>query len=161
MRLDHAIDRYLGDLARQGKSGRTRDDYRRKLTLLCGPEAVVEPPAVGAVTADECRAHLDLWRDSAAGTRYHSWAVLSGFFKWLYRTEMIVENPMLRVEAPKRQASEDLDVVSVTGGDVRQLFDVCETWGELLCISTLAYLGPRRGAVSELSVVHVDLSRGR
>ena len=24
------------------------------------------------------------------------------------------------------------------------MFDVCETWGELLCLSTLAYLGPRR-----------------
>ena len=84
-----------------------------------------------------------------------------GIFKWLYHAEMIDENPMLRVEAPKRQASEDLDVVSVTGGDVRRLFDVCETWGELLCISTLAYLGPRRGAVAKLRWRDVDLERGR
>jgi integrase len=68
---------------------------------------------------------------------------------------------MLRVEAPKRQASEDLDVVSVTGGDVRRMFDVCETWGELLCISTLAYLGPRRGAVAKLRWRDIDLARGR
>jgi integrase len=161
MRLDRAIDRYLGDMARQGKADRTRDDYRRKLTLLCGPNEVVEPPEVGAISSDDCRAHLDRWRDSAAGTRYHSWSVLSGFFKWLYRAEMIEENPMLRVEAPKRQSSEDLDVVSVTGGDVRRMFDVCETWGELLCISTLAYLGPRRGAVSKLRWRDVDLARGR
>jgi hypothetical protein len=79
MRLDRAIDRYLGDLARQGKADRTRDDYRRKLTLLCGPNEVVEPPEVGAISSDDCRAHLDRWRDSAAGTRYHSWSVLSGF----------------------------------------------------------------------------------
>jgi integrase len=161
LRLDRAIDRYVGDLARQGKSARTLDDYRRKLTLLCGPKEITDPPDVTTVSSDDCRAHLDRWRDSAPGTRYHSWSVLSGFFKWLYRAEMIDENPMLRVEAPKRQASEDLDVVSVTGGDVRRMFDICETWGELLCISTLAYLGPRRGAVAKLRWRDVDLERGR
>ena len=40
------------------------------------------------------------------------------------------------------------------------MFDACETWGELLCISTLAYLGPRRGAVSQLRWRDVDLERG-
>jgi integrase len=112
------------------------------------------------VTTDECRLYLDHWRDSAPGTRYHAWAVLSGFFTWLYRAEMIDENPMLRIEPPKRLPPEDLDVVSLTGSDVRRMFDVCETWGELLCLSTLAYLGPRRGAVSQLRRVDVDLERG-
>jgi integrase len=161
MRLDRAIDLYLGDLARQGKAARTRDDYRRKLTPLCGGVDVIEPRDVRLVTADECRSHLDRWRDSAPGTRYHSWAVLSGFFKWLYRTEKIEENPMARVDPPKRHAPEELDVVSVSGAEVRRLFDVCETWGELLCLSTLAYLGPRRAAVARLRWRDVDLGRGR
>jgi site-specific recombinase XerD len=134
VRLDRAIDLYLGDLARQGKSKRTLFTYRNRLTPLCGPKHVAEPPDVTALTANDCRAHLDTWRDSAPGTRYHAWAVLSGFFKWLYRADLIADNPMARIEPPRRQAPEELDVVSVTGADVRRLFDVCETWGELLCL---------------------------
>jgi integrase len=160
LRLDRAIDLYLGDLARQGKSKRTLFTYRNRLTPLCGPKQVVEPPDVTLLTANDCRAHLDTWRDSAPGTRYHAWAVLSGFFKWLYRAELIADNPMARIEPPRRQPPEELDVVTVTGADVRRMFDVCETWGELLCLSTLAYLGPRRGAVSQLRWRDVDFERG-
>jgi integrase len=160
VRLDKAIDLYLGDLARQGKSKRTLITYSVRLVPLCGPKQVIEPCDVREVTVNDCRAYLDQWRESAPGTRYHAWAVLSGFFKWLFRAEMIDENPMARIEPPKRLAPEDLDVVSLTGADVRKLFDVCETWGELLCLATLAYLGPRRTAVSQLRWKDVDLERG-
>jgi integrase len=161
VRIDRAIDSYLGDLARQGFSSRTLADYRRKLAPLCGPNEVIDPPDVRAIDADDCRRHLDRWNHCAAGTMYHSWAVLSGFFKWLYRAELIDRNPVERIEAPKRQASADLDVTSVNGADVRRLFDACQSWGDLLCLSTLAYLGPRRGAVSKLRWRDVDLERGR
>jgi hypothetical protein len=39
------------------------------------------------------------------------------------------------------------------------MFDPCETWGELLCLSTLAYLGPCRGASSQLRWRDSDLER--
>jgi hypothetical protein len=61
---------------------------------ICGDKSVVEPPDAAAITANDCRLYLDRWRDHAAGTRYHSWAVLSGFFKFLYRAEVIPGNPM-------------------------------------------------------------------
>jgi integrase len=160
VRIDRAIDSYLGDLARQGCSGRTINDYLAKLAPLCGAKDVVEPRGVREVTADDCRRHLDRWNHRAPGTMYHSWAVMSGFFKWLYRAEEIDVNPMARIEPPKRHASVDLDVTSVTGADVRLLFDACESWGDLLCLSTLAYLGPRRGAVSKLRWRDVDVARG-
>ena len=127
---------------------------------LCGDNSVIDPPNASEITANDCRRYLDRWRDHAPGTRYHSWAVLSGFFKFLYRAEVIPRNPMERVEPPKRLSPEELDVVTVTAADVRKLFDMCETWGELLCLSTLAYLGPRRGAVSKLRWSDVDLERG-
>ena len=160
MRLDRAIDLYLGDLARRGHSPRTRDDYRRKLLPLCGPKKVVEPPDVREIATDDCRRHLDLWIESAPGTRYHSWAVLSGFFKWVYRQGIIETNPMARVEPPKRHRAEDLDVVTLSGADVRRMFDACESWHDLLCLSTLAYLGPRRAAASNLRRRDVNLERG-
>jgi integrase len=68
---------------------------------------------------------------------------------------------MARIEAPKRLAADDLDVTTVTGADVRRLFDACETLHELVCLSTLAYLGPRRRAASALRWRDVDLERER
>jgi site-specific recombinase XerD len=106
VRLDRAIDFLQGEQARKGHSPRTRDDYFRKLVLLCPREG--DCPPVADITADECRRVLDGWRDSAPGTRYHSWAVLSSFFGWLYRAGVIDVNPMARVEPPRRQQSDDL-----------------------------------------------------
>jgi integrase len=160
MRLDRVIDLYLGELARKGYSPRTREDYWRKLLPLCGSSRV-EAPSVEEVGETECRRHLDNWRDSAPGTRYHSWAVLRSFFGWLYRAGVIEKNPMARIEPPKRLAADDLDVTTVSGADVRRLFDACQTVHELLCLSTLAYLGPRRGAASALRWRDVDLERER
>lgn len=143
MRLDRVIDLYLGELARRGYSDRTRGDYWRKLLPLCGASGV-EAPNVEDVGETECRRHLDNWRDSAPGTRYHSWAVLRSFFGWLYRAGVIDANPMARIEPPKRLAADDLDVTTVTGADVRRLFDACETVHELLCLRRLLIWG--RGA---------------
>jgi len=88
------------------------------------------------------------------------WAVLSGFFKWAYRQGLIETNPMARIEPPQRQRAEDLDVVTLSGADVRRMFDACQSWHDLLCLSTLAYLGPRRTAASNLRLRDVDLERG-
>jgi hypothetical protein len=65
LRLDRAIDLYLGELARKGHSPRTRDDYSRKLAPLCDGD--VDPPDVTAITANRCRGHLDRWLDRAPG----------------------------------------------------------------------------------------------
>jgi integrase len=158
VRLDRAIDLFQGEQARNGRSDRTRDDYFRKLVLLCPKEG--DCPPVGDVTAGDCRRVLDRWRDSAPGTRYHSWAVFSSFFGWLYRAGVIEVNPMARVEPPTRQQSEDLDVTTVSANDVRRLFDACERWHDLLCLATLAYLGPRRRAASNLRRRDLDLDAG-
>jgi integrase len=158
VRLDRAIDLFEGEQARKGRSPRTREDYFRKLVLLCPKEG--DCPPVGDVTADDCRGLLDRWRDSAPGTRYHSWAVLSSFFGWLYRAGVVDVNPMARVEPPMRQHSDDLEVTTVSANDVRRLFDACERWHDLLCLSTLAYLGPRRRAASNLRRRDLDLDEG-
>ena len=155
---DRAIDFFQGEQARKGRAGRTRDDYFRKLVLLCPKEG--DCPPVRDVSSNDCRRVLDRWRDSAPGTRYHSWAVLSSFFGWLYRAGVIDVNPMARIEPPSRHHPEDLPVTTVSAHDVRRLFDACETWHELLCLSTLAYLGPRRRAASGLRRRDLDLDRG-
>lgn len=67
---------------------------------------------------------------------------------------------MARIEAPKRLRYDEVEVTTVSGADVRRLFDACETWQELLCLSTLAYLGPRRRAASDLRWRDLDLDGG-
>jgi integrase len=160
MRIDRAIDLFLGELARRGYSPRTRGDYYRKLVPLC-EFGEVDPLDVSEISSNHCRLHLDRWRERAPGTRYHSWAVLRSFFGWLYQAGEIDVNPMGRIEAPKRLRPDELDVTTVTGADVRKLFDACTGWDELVCLSTLAYLGPRRKAAAILRWRDVDLERGR
>lgn len=157
MRLDRAIDRFDGELARRGCTKVSRADYFRKIAPLCDlpPDA-----AVTEVTEDDCRAHLDRWRDRHPNTMRHSISVLRSFFGWLYEAGEIPRSPMDRIKPPRRPRPEDLDVTTVSGADVRRLFDACSTWTEFLCLSTLAYLGPRRKAASNLRRRDVDLDRG-
>jgi site-specific recombinase XerD len=125
--VGRAIDRFLGELARRGYSARTRDDYFRKLCLLC-EQLPNDEPQIQSVTPDDCRGFLDRWREHKPGTRYHSWAVLSSFFRWLYQTGAVESNPMARIEAPKRLRYDEVEVTTVSGAAVRRLFDACETW---------------------------------
>ena len=111
------------------------------------------------VTEDDCRAYLDRWRDRHPNTMRHSISVLKSFFGWLYEIDEIPRNPMDRIKPPRRPNPDDLDVTTVSGADVRLLFDACETWTELLCLSTLAYLGPRRKAASNLRRRDINFDR--
>jgi len=156
MRLDRAVDRYIGELARQGHSARTREDYFRKLVGLCRVPRLVDASVVD-VSDDDCRSYLDRWRDASPGTIAHSVSVLNGFFGWLYENQWIERNPMERIKRPRRPRAEDLDVKTVGPDDVRRLLNGCETWHELLCVSTLAYLGCRRRAAARLRVRALDL----
>lgn len=170
--IDHAIDAYIADLARRGKTESTRQKYRE---FLDGFAVNVEQLDVGAITPDHCRCYLDQWtrnRPPAGGRRairppasvgtlaLHN-TILRRFFAFLHEDlEAIPRNPMERVKRPRRKRPEDITVVSVSGDDVSRMFDACEDWQELLCLSVVAYLGPRRGAASKARRRDVDLTAG-
>jgi integrase len=156
LRLGRAIDRYLGELARLSYSPRTRDAYFRKLAPLCDGRPDAD---ASEVTPDDCREYLDRWENASRATIAHSVSVLNGFFGWLYENGEIERNPMERIRRPRLSRPEELDVTTVSGADVRRLFDACETWQELLCLSTLAYLGVRLTAASNLRRRDLDLAR--
>ena len=156
VRLDEAVDLYIGELRRQGRARRTCDDYGRKLIALARVP-VLRSAWVGDVTADDCRRFLDRWAGANPGTIAHSVSVLNGFFGWLYVTEQIPRNPMDRIRRPRRPKPEDLDVKTVAPEDVRELLGACQTPTELLCVATLAYLGCRRGAAARLRLRDVNL----
>jgi integrase len=157
--IARATDLFLGDLTRRGYSQRTVDTYKRLLDKLS--DFVPVDTDVGQVTQDDCRRFLDQWNKRSAGTRAHTYAVLSSFFKWLYRAEKIKRNPMERLEKPRRIPAEDLDVVSVSADDVRRLLEAAEGWTEKLAVAIPAYLGARRHAIAVLRFGDYDEVRGR
>jgi integrase len=154
--INRAIDLYAGDLSRRGCSERTRYTYTRILGLFADrlPEAL----DVSKITSDDCRRFLDLYNRRAAGTKVHTYTVLSSFFKWLVTTEQTKRSPMTPIPRPRRQRSEDLDVTTVTGDDVRRLLAAGEGWTERLAVAVAVYLGPRRHALSQLRL-HGDYNR--
>ena len=156
MRIAEAIDLYLGELARLGRSARTRDDYWRKLVGLCAV-AGLQRADVSEVSDDDCRRYLDRWSGASPSTMAHSVSVLAGFFRWLYENDRISRNPMEKIRRPRRPRPEDLDVKSVGAEDVRRLLLACVTPQELLCVATLAYLGCRRGAAARLRLRDVNI----
>jgi len=157
--ITRATDQFLGDCTRRGYSQRTVDTYQRlldKFADICPADY-----DVGQVTEDDCRRYLDGFNRKAAGTRAHAFSVLSSFFKWLDLNEKIKRNPMQRMQRPRRIAPEDLDVVTVSSDDVRRMLEYARPGAERVALYVLAYLGPRRRAVSRLRLKDYDSARRR
>lgn len=157
--LTRATDLFLDDLLSRGYSQRTVDTYRRLLDQFS--DSVQDDYDVGQVTEDDCRKFFIRFNRKAAGTRAHAFSVLSSFFSWLYFGEKIKRNPLDRMVRPRRIPAEDLDVVTLSTADVRNLLEMAETWPERIAINVLAYLGPRRHAVATLRLRDYDQTRGR
>ena len=158
MRLSRAVDLWLGELARAGRTASTRFSYQRYLFKLIdqmGRDAVVRD-----VTTDDCRAFLDKWIERAPSTVCSIHSALNGFFGWLYQEGMVDGNPMARIRRPRRPRPEDIAVVIVTPADVERMLGACEDWQEFLCLSLLAYTGVRRDSASRVRWSDVDLSEG-
>lgn len=155
--LDHAIDLYLGELARRGRAQSTRRKYREVLDPFA---AMCEHLAPSEVTADHCRRYLDRWANSSPSTLALYVSVLRGLFEFLYDENIVTRNPTERIRRPRRKRPEDVAVVTVSDFDVQRLFDACESWQELLCLSVIAYLGVRRRAASSVRRRDCDLEKG-
>lgn len=155
--LDYAIDAYIGELARRGRTPATRTKYQDILWKL---SAAVHPKDADEVTPDDCRRFLDRWLDASPSTMALHVSILRGFFDWLVEETAISSSPMERIKRPPRKRPEDLAVVTVTENDVRRLFSATEGWQELLCLAVVCYLGPRRNAASLARRRDVDLDRG-
>jgi hypothetical protein len=65
MRLSRAVDRWMGELARAGRTEGTRFSYERYLWKLIDQLERSRPDVgVHEVTTDDCRAFLDQWERS-------------------------------------------------------------------------------------------------
>lgn len=160
--LNYALDAYDGDLARAARTPATRLKYKQILWLFA---AFLENDGIrdcDRITADHCRRFLDRWVDASPSTLALHVTILRGFFAFLVN-ETVIErdaDPMARIRRPIRKRPEDLDVISVSSSDVERLFAASEGWQEILCLSVLAYMGPRRTAAALARRRDVDLEKG-
>src|SRR5215213_4837384 len=161
MRLSRAVDLWMGELARAGRTRSTRASYERYLFKFV-TQLERSRPDVDAreVTTNDCRQFLDRWNGRSASTVCSIHSALSGLFSWLYLEGEVEANPMVRIKRPRRPRPEDVDVVIVTPADVEKMLAATEGWQEFLCLSVLAYLGPRRDSASRLRWCDVDLQGG-
>jgi len=156
--IDHAVDAYIGELARRGRSRHTREKYQWLLWKFCDH---VGPKDVDELTRYDCTRFLDRWTNASPSTLALHTSVLAGFFDFLVDLTLLERSPMENVRRPPRKRPEDLDVVTVGGPDVERMLFACEKWDEFLCLALIAYLGPRRSAAALLRRRDLDLDRGQ
>jgi site-specific recombinase XerD len=95
VRLSRAIDLWVGELARAGRTASTRASYERYLFKFV-TQVERSRPDVDAreVTTNDCRLFLDRWNGRSASTVCSIHSALSGLFRWLYLEGEIDVNPM-------------------------------------------------------------------
>jgi integrase len=157
LRIGEAIDLHLGNLARQGKSPRTLDSYRRKLNALADD---VRDAYVHELSLQDYERFLNRWVSARPSTLASAVSIVKGFSEFLWDRGYTTEHVAYPLKRPPRPAPEDLDVVTVSSEDVGRMLESCETWQEYLCLTTAIYLGARRRALALVRRRDVDLARG-
>ncbi len=155
--IDHAVDAYIGELARLGRSANTRTKYQWLLWKFCEH---VGPRYVDELTRVDCTSFLDRWVNASPSTIALHTSILASFFDFLVDLTLLERSPMEKVRRPPRKRPEDLDVVTVSDADVERMFKAATAWDEFLCLALIGYLGPRRSAAALLRRRDLDLERG-
>lgn len=155
--IDHAVDLFIGELARRGRTQATRLKYMDVLYPFC---ARYQEKLPWEITPDDCRAYLDKWVNAAPATLALYVSIMNQLFVFLHEEEIIERNPMERIKRPPLKRADELDVTTVSSADVERLYAAAREWDEILCIALLTYLGPRRTAAARLKRSDVDLERG-
>lgn len=157
MTISYAADLYLGELARQGRSPRTLDRYRRHLDKLADMYLHID---VEEITSPMVRRYLDQFRynqkkpgriPNSPATMAQISSIARAFFAWLHEEEYIKRNPAERIRRPKLQpAHENDNVVSISTADVRALLRAAESWPERIAVHLAVYTGARRRALATI-----------
>lgn len=158
MRLTVAVDNYLGELARRGRTQATRTKYREVLYPFLA--TLPRETNVEQVTKDDCRRYLDRFADHAPATLALYVSILTRFFAFVLDEELIARSPMEKIRRPPLKRAEELDVVTVSGDEVERMFAACEELDEFLCVAFIGYLGPRRSAAAKVRWGDLDFTKG-
>lgn len=172
MTINHAVERWLGELARQGKRPRTLDRYARLLYKLGD---MYPNSDVDEVTTDMVRRYLD--RHITYGhdgnpldvdTVSQRTGIVKRFFLWLRMEGIIPTDPAERVKAPQRKNPLENDtIVTISSAEAQRMLAVArrdiatetapwDQYRKALCLGVLGYTGSRRHAVSQLKIADYD-----
>jgi integrase len=157
LRIGEAIDLFIGDLARQGRSASTLDDYRSKLNLFADD---LKDGYVDEIEITDYERFLNRWVGKAASTLACGVSLVHVFSKFLWERGFTVDDVARPIRRPRKPRPEDLDVVTVSTDDVGRMLEACESWQECLCLTTAIYLGARRGALARVRLRDLDFSAG-
>jgi integrase len=154
-----AIDDYLASCRARGWAESSIRNYGS--TLYRFLDRVPEDLDVSKTTIEDLRRYqaarqLKIGRNTLAGEE----ARLASYFGWLYRNRLIARDPMQFLDRTKRIDPDDLDVTDLESVDVQRFLLAAKPGAELNAIAILAYLGPRRHAVSQLKLSDYDRGRG-
>lgn len=171
----YAVDLFIGELARVGKTEATRDKYREVLyefAAWCETQHV----APHELTLEHGRRFLDGYLRTrpprqgqrrprppvSASTLALYVSILHRYGEFLEDERVLEQNFAAKLKRPRRQRPDDLPVTTTSGDDVARMIAACdpEHWDELLGVCTLAYLGPRRNAAARLRRRDLDLDKG-
>jgi integrase len=152
--VNRAVDLFLADITRRGYSDRTRTSYSRTLDQFV--DRLPVDLDVSKVTSDDISQFLDKWSRRARGTQAYNEAVVSSFFKFLYKSEKITRNPVDRLARTRRIPPAELDVVTVSNDDVRRMMMKAVSYPERMTIAVLALTGARRRAASRMRITDYD-----
>jgi integrase/recombinase XerD len=93
MPLMEAVEAFLGDLTRAGRSPATCRAYRGDLSAL----GALHPGSVNTVALDTVRQALDTSAHLAPATRARRQAAMASFFTWAVRQGITDVDPVLRL----------------------------------------------------------------
>ena len=155
--LNEAIQAFAGEMRRAMFTDNARERYGRELERFAAHVGGDMP--IGMVDVAEARSFLDTFDHHAASTVALEHTILSSFFKFLVLNEYVDRNPLDRVRRPKVPALRDRTRTRISTSQLEQLLDECKSWGERLCLHSLAHLGVRRTALANLRWGDVDGKR--
>jgi integrase len=155
--IGQSIDLYIGHLARQGRRPTTLTTYRRLLNDFADTLSFSD---VRDLELHHYERFLNRWVGKSPSTLASGISLVKGYSAFLDDRGITKTDVAHKLRRPRRQRYADLDVVSVSSGDVEKMIAHCHDWQELLCVTTAAYLGARRRALATVRRGDVDLAGG-
>ncbi len=151
--LESWITDFLTDLKNANCSPHTRRAYASDLYRL---DAFYEGVPT-AISVDNLRDFLNTFSHLKPATRARKQAALNSFFQWAYRQDLIVANPMAKIEAVKRDESQIRALERREAEKILAVIPAKQTRDQLL-FRLIFETGLRVGEALQLYVEDLDMT---
>ena len=146
------IKKFLIDKMVAGLTERTIHHYRNTLRFVI--DRINKP--FNVVTSEDIKLYLakrQVQDKVSEETVLNEWRVLSSFFGWMHREELILKNPMYKVETPKRRKQKKK---AFTAMECEIIRDHCETLREKALVEVLFSTWCRVSEVEKMNIEDME-----